>query len=275
MFLKKLTQRWQQRPDIRRRKLKRFQARHGTKRLRSREISPASIAIIIPVFRHEQHIGTCLHSVFAQTRRPDEIILINDASPDASLDVIDKIISEWPPTLNACARVISNPRNIGQSASINEAVSLARSDLMMILNDDDALLPHAVEITMTLFAQNPGIHLSGAHAEHFSSDAEYEALANKSWPQVGPDDVDIRNPAMTPKYLYGNDLNMTHTASCFTLQAWRACGGYYPRKQDRVIRFSDRDFQLRVASVAQVALLPRYPLSLWRNNSSVDAGIDS
>jgi hypothetical protein len=68
---------------------------------------------------------------------------------------------------------------------------------------------------------------------------------------------------------------MTHSGSCFFKVAWEAVGGYQAVKAKRVVPFSDRDFQLRINAVWPVAVAYETPLTLWREGSSVDAGINS
>jgi hypothetical protein len=68
---------------------------------------------------------------------------------------------------------------------------------------------------------------------------------------------------------------MTHTGSCFLNAAWEVVGGYAVDKRKRVVPFSDRDFQLRVASLWPVAVSNATPFSLWRRDSSVDVELNS
>lgn len=51
------------------------------------------ISIIIPAFNAERTIGQCLESIFAQTYRSFEIIVVDDGSTDHTCDVIEKTIS--------------------------------------------------------------------------------------------------------------------------------------------------------------------------------------
>ncbi|MEO0854897.1 MAG: glycosyltransferase family A protein, partial [Cyanobacteria bacterium J06648_11] len=46
-----------------------------------------SIAVIIPVYNGEGYLRRTLESVFSQTRRPEEVIVIDDGSSDASLAI--------------------------------------------------------------------------------------------------------------------------------------------------------------------------------------------
>ena len=267
------------RADIRRRRLMQFQRAHR-RTVSPRTTPPTTLCVVVPVYHHAKFLPAALASIAHQTRFPDEVILVVDASPDDSQRVAERTVAAWPTAHRNRTRILANATNLGQAASINRAVASAASELVMILNDDDALLPQAVHTTLTLFAQHPAIHLTGAHALHVQGDDQLRALATPALatPALPPptsDQVDLRTPDDLIRYRRGNDLNLTHSASCFTRVAWQAVGGYLPDPALRVIRFSDRDFQLRVAALFPVALLPTYALSLWRTDSSVDAGRNS
>ena len=90
-----------------------------------------------------------------------------------------------------------------------------------------------------------------------------------------PLELDIRQPADSFAYERYNDLNMTHSASCFRRDAWKAVGGYYSDARRRIVPFSDRDFQLRVNALFPVGVSPTVAFSFWRTYSSVDAGRNS
>jgi hypothetical protein len=77
------------------------------------------------------------------------------------------------------------------------------------------------------------------------------------------------------RYRKYNDLNMAHSGSCFYKAAWEGVGGYLADKAERVVPFSDRDFQMRVNTVWPVAVAYETPFTLGRLGSSVDAGINS
>lgn len=262
------------RADIRRRRLMQFQRAHR-RTVSPRTTPPATLGVVVPVYHHAEFLPAALASIARQTRFPDEVMLVVDASPDDSQRVAERTVAAWPTDQRNRTRILANATNLGQAASINRAVASATSELIMILNDDDALLPQAVQTTLNLFAQHPAIHLTGAHALHFQGDEQLRALSTPARPLSAPDQVDLRTPDDLIRYRRGNDLNLTHSASCFTRVAWQAVGGYQPDPAQRVIRYSDRDFQLRVAALFPVALLPTYALSLWRTDSSVDAGRNS
>ena len=54
------------------------------------------VSINIPVYKCENYILRCLESVKNQTYKNLEIILVNDATPDNSIEIIENFISENP-----------------------------------------------------------------------------------------------------------------------------------------------------------------------------------
>ena len=50
------------------------------------------ISIVIPVFNVEKYIGECLESVINQTRKPDEVIIVDDSSTDDSAEICKSYI---------------------------------------------------------------------------------------------------------------------------------------------------------------------------------------
>lgn len=237
--------------------------------------APRSIAVVVPCYGHAAYIPEMLESIVAQTRPPDEVIFVDDCSTDATGEVLREFIAAhaWP---GGRPQILVNDRNLGQSASLNRGISAASSELIMILNDDDYLMHDAVESMLALFGQYRDVVLIGAHSIHF---AGHEALA--AAPKLSTDHsasglpLVVHLPQDVPGYRSYNDLNMTHSGSCFLKVTWEAVGGYQVDKKRRVVPFSDRDFQLRVNAAWPVAVAYETPFSFWRTDSSVDRGRDS
>ena len=52
------------------------------------------ISVVIPVFNVEKYIGECLESVINQTRKPDEVIIVDDSSTDDSAEICKSYIEK-------------------------------------------------------------------------------------------------------------------------------------------------------------------------------------
>ena len=54
------------------------------------------VSVIVPVYNVEKYIGECARSLFAQTLEEVEYIFVNDCTPDGSMEVVRKIMEEFP-----------------------------------------------------------------------------------------------------------------------------------------------------------------------------------
>ncbi|MDQ3028088.1 MAG: glycosyltransferase [Pseudomonadota bacterium] len=88
--------------------------------------------IVVPVYRGEAETRACLESVLAAaTRRPFEVVVIDDASPEPA-------ISAWLRALAATGRItlIAHDDNRGFVASVNEGMRLHPARDVVLLNSD-------------------------------------------------------------------------------------------------------------------------------------------
>jgi len=143
----------------------------------------------------------------------------------------------------------------------------------MVLNDDDYLMHDAIEASVEILRSQEDIYLLGSTSTWFSGlgDPDFSGaplikniLEYKKVPlkKYYPDDVIMVSSA--------NDINLTQSGSVFLRNAWKSVGGFYKNKKNRVIKYSDRDFQLRVASLYPIAVSCEIPFVFWRSDSSVD-----
>ncbi len=235
-----------------------------------------TIALVVPCFGHAQYIEEMFSCIKNQTRRPDQVIFVVDKSPDKSSEILLEVTERLDADFRQSVKIIENKKNSGQCASINCGIEIAETDLIMILNDDDYLMHDCIDTILNIFKRFPSAVMVGGTALHVSgNDLNTMPKLIRGITEKEEINIDLRKPEDVKKYSRYNDLNMTHSGSCFLKSAWRAAGGYYPDKSRRVAPYSDRDFQLRINALFPVAISNETPLSFWRNDSSVDSGRNS
>jgi len=99
-------------------------------------VGPA-VSVVIPCFNAKQYLNETLESVFRQTFRDFEVILVDDGSTDGTAD----LVRSFEPR----ARVECGP-NRGASAARNRGTELSRGDYVQYLDADDLLRPDAIEL---------------------------------------------------------------------------------------------------------------------------------
>ena len=263
-------------PEVSQHRIRLFLAAVDRAKAAQRWPVPDSLAIVVPCYGHAAHLRTMFESIVRQTRPADEVLFVEDHSPDDSAEILAGLIAGRPYPTAGRFSLLRNQRNVGQAASLNRGVGAAQSDVVMVLNDDDYLMHDAVALTLERFAHHPDLALVGAHSIHFAGDDALAAAAKTSdaYPGAGWS-LCVHRPADVLGYRRYIDLNMTHSGSCFRRAAWDIVGGYYADKRRRVVPFSDRDFQLRINALWPVGVAEEVPLSFWRIDSSVDAGRNS
>ncbi|SHF70985.1 Glycosyltransferase involved in cell wall bisynthesis [Bacteroides faecichinchillae] len=100
------------------------------------------ISIIIPVYKVEDFIGSCLNSVCQQTYSEIEVILVDDCSPDRSMAVAEPFICELKKKFPV--KVIRHEKNKGLSAARNTGVMNSLGDYLFFLDSDDELPKNAM-----------------------------------------------------------------------------------------------------------------------------------
>ena len=93
------------------------------------------ISVLVPTFNRANFLRACLVSLVTQSRPPDEILVIDDGSTDATRDVV----SAFPDV-----RYLFKA-NGGKSTALNLGLLHARGDAIWIADDDDLACPGALE----------------------------------------------------------------------------------------------------------------------------------
>lgn len=104
------------------------------------------VSILVPVYGVEKYVGDCVDSIFAQTYKNIEVIFVNDCTPDASREIIERKISENP---NISAQIIDNSRNMGSASTRNVGLRYASGDYICFVDSDDILPKDAISILIT------------------------------------------------------------------------------------------------------------------------------
>jgi glycosyltransferase involved in cell wall biosynthesis len=115
------------------------------------------ISIIIPAYNTAHLIAACLDSVFSQTYRDFETIVVNDGSPD-TLD-LEKTLQPYLDRIVYIKQV--NKRAAGAR---NTAIAQAAGEFLAFLDSDDTWLPDHLESQIKQFEADPALGLVYANA---------------------------------------------------------------------------------------------------------------
>ncbi|MBQ2928276.1 MAG: glycosyltransferase family 2 protein [Oscillospiraceae bacterium] len=98
------------------------------------------ISVIVPVYKAEQYVRSCIGSILSQTFLDFELILVDDGSPDNSGAICEEYASKD-------ARItVLHQTNQGQAAARNHAMGIARGEWICFVDSDDLIHPQMLEL---------------------------------------------------------------------------------------------------------------------------------
>lgn len=109
------------------------------------------ISVITPVYNCEKYLDRTLQSVFAQTYKNIEIVLVDDQSTDSSAEIIKRYQEAHPEIV-----YFLQPRNMGAGHARNKALELAKGQYVAFLDADDVWKPAKIAKQVELLQRKNG-----------------------------------------------------------------------------------------------------------------------
>ncbi len=107
------------------------------------------VTVVIPVFNSEKYIAKTIYSVINQTYEDIEIIVIDDCSTDASLEIVNQLKQE-----NPMIQVIPFEENLGVAYARNKGIDLAKGQFIAFIDADDIWKPDKLEKQVGFMVEN-------------------------------------------------------------------------------------------------------------------------
>jgi glycosyltransferase involved in cell wall biosynthesis len=118
----------------------------------------APVSVIIPCFRCSDTLERAVLSVVNQTLKPEELILIDDASGDDTLTIAEGLKEQYG---KEWIRVLTLPSNMGPAAARNVGWEHAKEPYLAFLDADDSWHPRKLEVQYGWMEVHPQVVLTG------------------------------------------------------------------------------------------------------------------
>ena len=150
---------------------------------------PLVTAIVI-FYQAERYMDEAIASVFAQTWRNWELVLVDDGSTDGSTAIARRWAERHPDRV----RVLEHPghANLGMSISRNLGVGHARGDYVAFLDADDVWLPHKLAMQVGILETHPDVAMAYGPSEYwYGWSGKAEDLRRDHYGEIGiaPDTI--------------------------------------------------------------------------------------
>jgi glycosyltransferase involved in cell wall biosynthesis len=210
-----------------------------------------TLSVLMPNYNHSQFLPESLGAILSQSYRPSEIFIIDDASTDNSVEVIEEIARREP-----IVRLVRNERNMGVEWNVNRLLQMAEGEYIYSPSADDIILPGFFEKSMALLAQHPQAGLCSSVARLISENGEDRGI--RAMPVIS-NKPRFFAPQEVRHVLRKYGRWIDSGSVIYRRQALEDIGGY----EIELGSFSDTFANLVIALQFGACFVPE-PLSCWR-----------
>jgi glycosyltransferase involved in cell wall biosynthesis len=228
----------------------------------------SKVSVIIPNYNHSTYLRKRLDSIFQQTYKDFEVIILDDCSTDDSR----KIIREYQSYPNT--RLIFNQKNSGSAfAQWKKGIDLAQGDFLWVAESDDYAAPDFLENLVPQLDVNPTVGL--AYCQSWLVDLADQVAGNSTcWtddldPERWQRDFINHGISEIRDFLLKKNCIPNASAVLFRKSIIQQVG--YPDAGFKLC--GDWLFWMKILSISDIAFVAS-PLNFWRQNSS-NARVDS
>lgn len=116
-----------------------------------------TLGVVVVSYRRYDLLRTCLLALDGSARRPDRIVVVDNASDQGALE---RAVAGIP-----SVQVIANSGNPGYAASCNQGAGAAATDLVLFLNGDVTVAPDCLDRVTAAIEADPGVGIVTARLE--------------------------------------------------------------------------------------------------------------
>jgi GT2 family glycosyltransferase len=217
--------------------------------------APPTVSVVIPAYNAGRTIDAALRSVFAQTYRDFEVVVIDDGSVD---DTAERV-GAWGDTV-----AFRRQHNAGPAAARNHGIRIARGRLLAFLDADDIWLPTKLERQVAYFEAFPETGL--LHTAALVSRNPVSAMFERGEEPAGE--------MVPPENEYCALFHCDRYVRTLTVMVPRAVvqdvGGFDERRE---LHVEDWDLWLRIAARHPVGYLPA-TLAIHRPDGGMSSNVE-
>lgn len=212
----------------------------------------SGIEVVIPAYNAAAYIEKTLASVVAQTLPPERIIVVDDGSTDATVDIVRRFAAERATMAIEC---VSQP-NSGVSAARNRGLELVRADFVALVDADDVWLPTKLEKQWAVLTGPDGVGIGLVYCNYGWIDEIGQRLPDLGY-QLNP----TMRGHVAKRLRRANQIAGSASAVLLRTHILREIGTF----DTRLVCAEDWDLWLRIAEKYAVDFVPEQLVMLRKH----------
>ncbi|WP_017651764.1 glycosyltransferase family 2 protein [Fortiea contorta] len=206
------------------------------------------VSVIIPTYNRRFLLERAINSVLNQTYADYELIVVDDASSD---DTLNFITNKYPQQV----RLSSLPENRGSGGARNEGIKLARGNFIAFLDSDDEWLPNYLETQIKYIDSelNPVLVFCGCF--HHEQNGKTRKFSCSPW---------LKYPDLT-YHLLAENFILTASLVVVRKQALQKAGCF----NESLRVGQDKELFLRLFCIGNVVHVPHYLITKYSHANNV------
>jgi GT2 family glycosyltransferase len=206
------------------------------------------LSVVIPTWNRAQLVGDAIRSVLAQREGLVEAIVVDDASTDSSIELLETEFGDR-------IRLLRLEHRRGPGGARNAGARLARGEFVAFLDSDDVWLCGKFAAELEVFARFPEAEVVVSDSQNFF---EGEANGESRFAQNGLIEATAGEVRLASDchWLWTNSMNTVHTCSITVRREALARLGEKLFAEDLVC-CEDWEFQMRLYHACRVVILPQ------------------
>lgn len=203
----------------------------------------ARVSVVVVTYDQARFLPEALGSVLAQTFTDYEVVVVDDASSDGSVAVVE----EWAARHGVDVTLVAHSSNTGPCRSLNDGIARARGEYVALLSGDDAWLPRKLEVQVAQLDALPaavGVAYGDAYLMDESGDELPGRFVETHRSFDAPPEGDLFEVLLESNFIPG-------PATLFRRRCLEETGAF-----DESLAYEDWDFWIRFAARFRFAYTP-------------------
>lgn len=134
-----------------------------------------TVSCILAVHNEENIITDCIQSILDTDYENKEIIVVNDASTDHTLEVLQRFSNQRNIT------IIDLHQNVGKKKAIGKGIRIAKGEVFVFTDSDSILAKDSISRIMEIFIHDKNVGAVSGHGRALNSDTNLITKIQDSW----------------------------------------------------------------------------------------------